>query len=80
MDDIYMDGSFKRVVLGNAPKYADVTHQEVQFFTSWTDTEIKFSPYYGSLDRKLPAYIYIFSEDDVPNSEGIAFESPPKMD
>lgn len=80
MDDIYMDGSFKRVVLGNAPKYADVTHEEVQFFTSWTDTEIKFSPYYGSLDRKLPAYIYIFSEDDVPNSEGIAFESPPKMD
>jgi hypothetical protein len=80
MDDIYLDGSFKRIVLGNAPKYADVTHEEVQFFSSWTDTEIKFSPYYGSLDRKLPAYIYIFSEDDVPNSEGIAFESPPKMD
>lgn len=80
MDDIYLDGSFKRVVLGNAPKYADVTHEEVQFFTSWTDTEIKFSPYYGSLDRKVPSYIYIYSEDDVPNAEGIPFESPPKME
>lgn len=80
MDDIYLDGSFKRIVLGNAPKHADVTHEEVQFFTQWTDSEIRFSPYYGSLDRKTPAYIYIYSEDDVPNAEGIPFESPPKME
>lgn len=80
MDDIYLDGSFKRVVLGNAPKHADVTHEEVQFFTQWTDSEIRFSPYYGNLDRKNPAYIYIYSENDVPNSEGIPFESPPKME
>lgn len=80
MDDIYLDGSFKRIVLGNAPKYSDVTHEEIQFFKSWTDTEIKFSPYYGALDRRSPAYIYIYSEDDVPNSEGIPFESPPKME
>lgn len=80
MDDIYLDGSFKRIVLGNAPKHADVTHEEVQFFTQWTDSEIRFSPYYGSLDRKTPAYIYIYSEDDIPNAEGIPFESPPKME
>lgn len=80
MDDIYLDGSFKRIVLGNAPKFADVTHQEVQYFSSWNDGEIKFSPYYGSLDRKKPSYIYIYSEDDVPNQEGIEFESPPKME
>lgn len=80
MDDIYLDGSFKRVVLGNAPKYADVTHEEVQYFTAWTDTEIRFAPYYGGLDRKKPSFIYIFSEDDIPNAEGIPFESPPKME
>lgn len=80
MDDIYLDGSFKRIVLGNAPKHVDVTHEEVQFFTNWTDTEIKFSPYYGSLDRKVSSYIYIYSENDVPNAEGIPFESPPKME
>lgn len=80
MDDIYIDGSFKRVVLGNAPKFADVTHQEVQYFTLWTDSEIRFKPYYGGLDRKKPSYIYVFSEDDVPNADGIPFESPPKME
>lgn len=80
MDDIYLDGSFKRVVLGNAPKFADVTHQEVQYFTLWTDSEIRFTPYYGGLDRKKPSYIYVFSEDDVPNADGIPFESPPKME
>lgn len=80
MDDIYLDTSFKRITLGNAPRYADVTHEEVQFFSHWTDTEIRFEPYYGSLDRRHPAYIYIHSESDVPNAEGIVFESPPAMD
>ncbi|EIK46709.1 hypothetical protein O59_000730 [Cellvibrio sp. BR] len=80
MDDIYLDGSFRRIVLGNAPKFSDVTHQEVQFFSSWKNEEIRFKPYYGGLDRKKPAYIYIFSDDDIPNEAGIAFESPPKMD
>lgn len=80
MDDIYLDTSFKRITLGNAPRYTDVTHEEVQFFSQWMDTEIRFSPYYGSLDRRQPAYIYIYSESDVPNAEGIVFESPPRMD
>lgn len=80
MDDIYMDTSFKRITLGNAPTYSEVTHEEVQFYSLWKDNEIHFSPYYGSLDRKQPAYIYIYSEDDVPNAKGIPFESPPKME
>lgn len=80
MDDIYLDTSFRRVTLGNAPKHSDVTHEEVQFYSQWSDTEIKFTPYYGSLDRKSPAYIYIYSENDVPNTEGIPFESPPLME
>lgn len=80
MDDIYLNTSFKRITLGNAPKHSDVTHEEVQFYNQWSDTEIKFTPYYGSLDRKTPAYIYIYSEDDVPNKDGILFESPPLME
>lgn len=78
MDDIYMDNSFKRVTLGNAPKYSQVTHEEVQFFSSWKDSEIRFTPNYGSLSRERPAYIYIYSEDGIPNANGIPFESPPK--
>jgi hypothetical protein len=80
MDDIYLNTSFRRITLGNAPKHSDVTHEEVQFYDQWIDTEIKFTPYYGSLDRKNPAYIYIYSEDDVPNEDGISFESPPLME
>lgn len=78
MDDIYMDNSFKRITLGNAPKHSQVTHEEVQLFSSWKDSEIRFTPNYGSLSREKPAYIYIYSEDGIPNANGIPFESPPK--
>lgn len=78
MDDIYMDNSFKRITLGNASKHSQVTHEEVQFFSSWKDSEIRFTPNYGSLSRERPAYIYIYSEDGIPNANGIPFESPPK--
>lgn len=78
MDDIYMDNSFKRITLGNAPKHSQVTHEEVQLFSSWKDSEIRFTPNYGSLSREKPAYIYIYSEDGIPNTNGIPFESPPK--
>ncbi len=76
MDDIYMDTSFRRVSLGNAPQYSAVTHEEVQYVDSWSTTEIKFTPNYGSLDRRVPAYVYVYDEEGVPNATGIAFESP----
>lgn len=76
MDDIYMDNSFRRVTLGNAPQYSAVTHEEIQYVESWTATEIKFTPNYGSLDRRTPAYVYVYNEEGVPNSMGIVFESP----
>lgn len=79
MDDIYMDTSFRRVVLGNAPQYSAVTQEEVQYVDSWTSSQIKFTPNYGSLDRRNPAYIYVYDEDGVPNPTGIAFESPIMM-
>lgn len=77
MDDIYADSSFRRVTLGNAAKYADVTHEEVQYYTSWTADKIEFIPYFGSLNTKEQrVYAYIYSEDNVPNSEGIPLASP----
>lgn len=76
MDDIYMDTSFRRVTLGNADKRSAVTHEEVQYVDSWTATQIKFKPNYGSLSRLTPAYIYVYDENGVPNEKGIPFESP----
>jgi len=80
MDDIYMDNTFQRVTLGNAPKYSAVTHEEIQQVDSWTTSTVKFAPNYGSLDRSLPAYVYVYDKNGVPNPDGILFESPPKMD
>ncbi|WP_039915802.1 hypothetical protein [Cellvibrio mixtus] len=76
MDDIYMDKSFRRITLGDADKYTAVTSEEVQYYTSWTDSEITFKPNYGSLNRSKPAYIYIYDENGVPNPAGIKLESP----
>jgi hypothetical protein len=76
LDDIYMDSSFQRVTLADAENSADITHEEVQFYTKWTDSEIVFEPNYGNLDRKKPIYIYVYSNDNVSNSKGVILQSP----
>lgn len=76
MDDIYMDNSFQRVVLANSPSYNAVTHEEVQYVESWTSSQIKFTPNFGSLDRQVEAYIYVFDQNGIPNAEGILLGSP----
>jgi hypothetical protein len=79
MDDIYMDSSFRRVTLGNARRHSDVTHEEVQYFTRWVDDRLDFQVNFGSLDRRRPTYIYVYSENGVINENGIRLLSPPRM-
>ncbi|PUA27156.1 MAG: hypothetical protein B0W54_20225 [Cellvibrio sp. 79] len=71
LDDIYMDNTFQRVVLGNAAEYSAVTHEEVQYVENWSSTELKFTPNFGSLNRQTAAYIYVFDQNGIPNPQGI---------
>lgn len=77
MDDIYADSSFRRITLSNEPRYTEGMHEEIQYYTSWTADKIEFIPSIGGLIAKDKAvYAYIYSDNNVPNSEGILVPQP----
>ena len=57
---IYLDGTFARVVLGDAPNYDDCRHLEVQIATQWSNGSITFTLNEGSFQAGDTAYLYVF--------------------
>lgn len=72
ISEIYMDKSVQRVVIGDAPRYVDLTHYELQRPIKWTDNEIEFAVNLGALASSSELYVYIFDEEGVPNQQGLA--------
>lgn len=70
ISEIYIDSSFQRVVIGNAPRYEDVTHKELQRPTAWSKDEIEVALHLGSLGFNQDLYVYVIDRDGVPNSIG----------
>lgn len=70
LDDIYIDDSLQRVVLGNAPTIDQVTHYEVQRPIAWSDEKIKLEYSHGALKTSDTAYLYVFDSSGMPNSQG----------
>lgn len=65
MDDLYLDTTWARVVLGDQPTLAASTHREIQPATSWTEgtpdtIEITFNP--GSFSSGT-AYLFVVDSD-----------------
>jgi len=71
MDDIYLDNTLARVVIGNASTYASSTHREMQIPTDWGTTEITITVNQGSFSNGT-AYLYVIDEDGDANSSGEA--------
>src|SRR5690606_28089657 len=42
LDDIYIDNSLQRVIVGNSPSFENLTHYEVQRPISWSNTRAQF--------------------------------------
>lgn len=75
-DDIYVDNTWARVVIGNASTYASSTQREVQRVSSWGDTAIAFTVNQGGFDPGETAYIYVIDEsNNVVDSGQITFAS-----
>ena len=70
--EIYMDSSVQRVVVGDAPRYEDLSHYEVQRPIGWNGGQVEFVLNLGSLDTSSGLYVYVFDENGVPNQEGFA--------
>lgn len=70
ISEIYMDKSVQRIVIGNAARYEDLTHYELQRPLKWTNNEAEFSVNLGALSNSSDLYLYVFDEEGVPNQQG----------
>ena len=70
MDDIYVDNSFSRVILGNASTYAASTHLEIQIPTVWSNTSVSVKVNTGVFAANQQAYFYVVDADGNVNTNG----------
>lgn len=68
--DIYIDGTFARVALGDKPNYEACDHLELQVPNSWNETEIEIFLNVGSISSGDTAYLFVLDEEGVANSSG----------
>lgn len=70
LDDIYIDDSLQRIIIGDSATLKGLTHSELQRPLSWTDNEIKFELLKGSFKNIENSFIYIFDTLGNANSTG----------
>lgn len=70
ISEIYMDKSVQRVIIGDAPRYEDLTHYELQRPINWSNSEIEFAVNLGALADSSNLYVYVFDQEGVPNQQG----------
>jgi len=68
--DIYVDSSWARVELGDAPTYAASEHREMLIPTSWSPTSISARVAQGSFSHG-PAYLYVVNSAGQVNARGL---------
>lgn len=66
-DDVYIDQSFARVVLCDAPVFSDCRHLENQIPTAWSDTQITFTFARGSFVSGETTYLHVIDEAGQPH-------------
>ena len=70
MDDIYVDSSLARVMLGNASTFDMSTQFEMQIPISWSASSISVGFNQGSFATGGKAYLYIVDQNGTVNSSG----------
>jgi len=70
MDDIYVDNTLARVMIGNASTLAASTHREMQIPSEWSDSSIRVKVNQGSFAIGDTPYLYVVDENGVMNSSG----------
>jgi len=76
MDDIYVDSSFARVMLGNAPTYSGSSQFEMQPTSSWSAESIEAEVNQGAFTPGSTAYLYVVDSGGTPNESGFPVTFP----
>ncbi|MDL0429712.1 hypothetical protein QPM17_01115 [Marinobacter sp. TBZ242] len=70
IDDIYMDKSFSRVVIGRKSQFSDLDSYELQYPMNWSSDQIEVKLNFGSIDPKTQSYLYVIDETGSVNEKG----------
>jgi hypothetical protein len=76
--DIYVDNTFARVEIGDAPRYDDCTHREIQYPLSWGAGSIAIRVNQGAFAAGRTAYLFVVDDSGRVNPVGfpITFGGP----
>ena len=70
MDDIYVDDTWARVMIGNASTFAASTVREIQIPSAWADGSITVTVNRGSFADLSSAYLYVIDASGTVNAAG----------
>jgi hypothetical protein len=71
VDDIYISNTRARVEIGNADRWSDVTHREVQIARAWSDNSVSFELNQGGFESIAGKYIYVIDAQGRVNNIGL---------
>lgn len=68
MDDLYVDNTFARIIIGNASTLAASTVREVQIPSAWADTSVTVTVNRGSFGATESAYLFVIDANNVASA------------
>lgn len=68
--DVYVDNTFARVEIGNAPRYDDCTHREIQYPLSWDPGAVSIRINQGAFVTGQTAYVFVVDDSGRVNAAG----------
>ena len=74
-DDIYIDSSWARVVVGDHSTWATSTHREIQVPSAWSTNSITITQHQGSFDSISGKYLYVVDSNGKVNANGFLLSS-----
>jgi hypothetical protein len=69
-DDIYIDNTWSRVMIGNASTFDACTHREIQIPTAWSSSQITVKGQTGTIVSGATAYLYVVDSSGNVNASG----------
>jgi len=75
VDDVYVDTTWARVMLGNAPIYSNCTNFAPQIPSGWADTLITVSVNHGPLANLSNRYLYVIDANGNVNANGYPLDA-----
>lgn len=69
-DDVYLDNTWARVMIGDQNTFDASTHREIQIPTAWSDTSVTVTINQGSFTTLSGSYLYIIDADGNVNANG----------